>query len=203
MKKFCIALILGICFIATGQSYAMTRNEANAYIQRSLKNLNTVALRFSQVEGEKINGFLKAQKGNKYYLNYSDRKIYCDSKKIWNYSVKENKVLISNFSADANSFSLENLFFNIANNYSIQEFSKEKKTDLFVLSLKINPATAKKIKIENVKIWLTEDSKIKYISTTYGSDTYKFLISDLAFNPKLSASTFRFIAPKGCKFIDL
>ena len=203
MKKLFLSIIIGLCILVPIQSSCMTRNEASSYINKSLRNLKTVAFGFKQLDGDKNSGFLKAKKGNKYLLSSSGRKIYCDSKKVWNYSVKENQVLISDYSSSETTFSLDNIFFGIANNYSVQGFAKEKKTGLFVLTLKINDSVAAKIKTKCVKIWLTSEYKIKYLSTDYNDTTIRFLITDLVLNPALKESTFKFVAPKECKVIDL
>lgn len=55
--------------------------------------------------------------GNKYQIKTSSRTLYCDGITIWNVDTQKKSVVISSVKQNRNSFSIDEVFFNIIKNY--------------------------------------------------------------------------------------
>ncbi|MDD3125820.1 MAG: hypothetical protein PHV24_08400 [Candidatus Kapabacteria bacterium] len=203
--------IYGLMFVALlalfNNSMALDKTEIVEYLNKSLSNLKSVSFSFEDVDEPKLAGNIKASVGNKYKIIKSGRTICCNAKKIWNYTSRDNKVLVSDFDASHAGLSIENIFFNLMKNAKVSQFKKETSTKitkgLYVCVLNVETAYAEKNKIDKVKIWVDSRKKIRYIASIYQNETQMWKIENLQLNPKLADSIYNFSAPKDCKVIEL
>jgi len=75
--------------------------------------------------------------GNKYQIKTSGRTLYCDGVTIWNVDTQKKSVVISSVKQNRNSFSIDEVFFNIIKNYIPSELkvidAKQKRSVLTLL----------------------------------------------------------------------
>lgn len=75
--------------------------------------------------------------GNKYQIKTSGRTLYCDGITIWNVDTQKKSVVISSVKQNRNSFSIDEVFFNIIKNYMPSELkvidTKQKRSVLTLL----------------------------------------------------------------------
>ncbi|MBL8004997.1 MAG: hypothetical protein JNL36_07865 [Candidatus Kapabacteria bacterium] len=75
--------------------------------------------------------------GNKYQIKTSGRTLYCDGVTIWNVDTQKKSVVISSVKQNRNSFSIDEVFFNIIKNYIPTELkvidAKQKRSVLTLL----------------------------------------------------------------------
>ncbi len=204
-KIIIIALFSFLCF---NNIFALEKKDVQAYIDNSFAKLTSLGADFTDLNNKLNSGYIKAMKGNKYRINSRDRVIVCDGKKIWNYSIKDNKVLISKFDNDRNSLSLENIFFDILKNSKLKTLKKETSTNknfnkLYAADFEISEADKQKYKVDKLKIMLDEQKNIKYLIFNYKSESQQIQVNFLSLNKKMKDSDFKFKAPKKCEVIEL
>jgi outer membrane lipoprotein-sorting protein len=104
-----------LIFIFASSLFAIDKKSLFNELKEEFKELNSIEIYFVNRDTPEVTGHIIAKKGNKYRITMGDRIISSDGVTVWNYSITQNTVLISNFK-EINSGSLENLFFTEINN---------------------------------------------------------------------------------------
>ena len=203
MKKYFIIILLLISAI---NIYAQDKTAVFKDLQSKFKSISSVSFNFTDVNNN-YSGDLTSEKGNKYKIKSTDRVITCDSKKIYNYTTADNKVLVSNYNDNNSTLSIEKFFFDFLNVLTPDSYTKEHSTTktngLMLLTLKADESFAKKNKIKNIKIWLDNNNEIKYVAFNFQNKEQFYKIEDLKTNIKIKKDFFKFKAPKKCQIIEL
>jgi outer membrane lipoprotein-sorting protein len=169
------------------------------------KHTAQVSFNFNLLE-ENFKGTLTAKKGNKYKMVVGDRIIICNGKSIWNYSPKDNKVVISNFEDSKDQVSIEELFFSFLLNFEpvkITEQVVNKNQTIFILSLKPKKNFKTMHEINSVDIWIDSGTYdiLKFHITEPQEMTW--VISKLRLRKSADDSIFEFEPNNECTVIDL
>jgi outer membrane lipoprotein-sorting protein len=151
-----------------------------------------------------MRGSISAERGNKYYLEISDRTIVCDSKTLWNFSKPDKKLIISNFEGGINKeSSIEQFFFNFLETYkpvSLTEENSSKGKTFTVLKLIPNENTPG---IKYLKLYLSKNYDIHSVSFFDGKRTQTWDVNDVVLNKKFPKKYFEFLPPENTSVIDL
>jgi len=169
------------------------------------KHVVQVSFNFKLLE-ENFTGSLTAKKGNKYKMVVGDRIIICNAKNIWNYSPKENKVVISSFEESSDHVSIEGLFFSFIENFepvkiSEKEFSKNQTA--LILSLKPRKNYNSLHQISSVDIWIDSGTYDILRFHITEPQTMTWLVSKLRLRKKADDGIFEFVPNKDATVIDL
>ena len=165
-------------------------------LQNRFNNLESISFKFYNEDIDELKGQLIAVKGNKYKLEIGDKIIVSDSDTVWNYSIKENTVLVSEFK-DLKSVSIENIFFEYLNN-----------SDPISLS-KVNTSFGDnyyKLELENTKeelkfsLFLNRNLDVKGFHFEDRDETW--IIENLRINPP-PPTRFKFDASEDAEVIQL
>ncbi len=199
--------VFAILLLLTSSSGFARGKEDSVYneLVNIYKHVIQVSFNFKLVE-EKFTGSLTAKKGNKYKMVIGDRVIVCNSKNIWNYSPKENKVVISSFEESSEQVSIESLFFSFLENFEpvkITEKELPKNQTAFILTLKPRKNFKSLHQISSVDIWIDSGTYdiLRFHITEPQPMTW--LISKLRLRKKADDAIFDFIPNKECTVIDL
>lgn len=165
-------------------------------------NVESVSLNFNLV-GNNFSGNLIAKKGNKYKMNLGDRIIICNGKTIWNYSKKDNKVVIGNFQKDNENISLEDIFFSFIENFEPISLIPLKEDNSYLIKLKSKDSSNYMSNISEVNLKITNKYVIKSIQIIENGETLTWKIMDLNYTPKFNEKVFEFTLPQKCTVIDL
>lgn len=192
MQKL-ISLILLLIFFQV--SFAMDKNTIFETLKSKFKDIDGIYLEVRSLRSG-LEGKIKAEKGNKYKIFFGDRQIISNGKTIWNYSLKDKQVLISNF-AKLNSAGIETIFFNMIENsepISLKKVSASSRSSFYELILS-NKKTNEKIILE-----IDNDNQIKFVNLVEMNEKWEIVQLDIQ---KESNTNFDFEAPEGVEIIDL
>ncbi len=179
---------------------SQTKEDAFNYFKDKLTKIETISFNFVSINDPNYKGYIIANKSNMFKMALADRILVCDGSSVWNYDLKQKQVVISDFGR-TQSASLQNIFFNITENYkpiNLQSVlgTKKKNYNLLTLASTNNP---------NESIELSYDDKynITNIKFNIAKNSGNIKISNLKYNPKASKGSFQFKLPKDVEEIDL
>lgn len=203
-----VLYLLVITAISMQLLYSQTEKD-DIYKALSAKygNLKTINLFFKSAEDGKVQGSLTAKKGNKYIIKAQNRVITCNGKTIWNYTPKDNKVVLSSYeSGQGNELSIETFFFNFIKEFKPVSLTKERNSKgIVVYVLTLEPDKSKSsLNIKKVKIWVEEaKNTITKVQSIDDQGTNTYIISKIFTNKNIPDKTFDFKNPKDVNVIDL
>ncbi|MFH1051176.1 MAG: outer membrane lipoprotein carrier protein LolA [bacterium] len=202
-------LVIDICFLSllfSTTTFSQTKKDTvYKELVNIYKHVVQVSFNFKLVE-ENFTGSLTAKKGNKYKMVIGDRIIVCNSKNIWNYAPKENKVVISSFEESSDQVSIESMFFSFLENFEpvkITEMELKKNQEAFILTLKPRKNYKSLHQISSVDVWIDSGTYdiLKFHITEPQPMTW--LISKLRLRKKADDAIFEFEPNNDCTVIDL
>lgn len=171
-------ILLILLFV--NQAYSIDKNSIFKELKSKYKNIESIEILYSNAQNSDIKGELIALKGNKYRISMGSRIISCDGKTVWNYSIPQKSILISEFK-ELKSVSIENLFFSEINQSKVLSLNTINSTESdakYELSL-VNEKTD-----FSYKLFLDENKNIKSI---YFEDMdEEWLIEKLNINIKVN-----------------
>lgn len=209
MKNISLIIFI-LIFSITATNAQNDKDEAYNMLLEKYGKAKSLALKFKykkDLTTSVIECSLRIAQNNKYILEQGNNIIYCNGKTLWNYFKKENKVIISNFEANSEVQSFENLFFNLIKLYKPTGMSKESSsTGVSLYCLDLAPTDASQMNEDIKSIKLKFDIKTYLIRAVelvreQGREEVRF--SKIDINPKFTAQTFDFTPPKDAKVIDL
>ncbi len=167
-------------------------------------SLSSISLKYRSMDNKNIEGSIEAKRGNKYIIKMGNRIITCNGKAIWNYSIDDKNVIISNFDSDLHSNSIEKMFFSLLEEFVPLEMKRESSsrgTTFTILTLESPKGT--QFDVQRINLWLNRNSEIESFSLIRNGIEEKWAVWDIAINRKIADKTFDFIVPKGTEVIDL
>lgn len=200
-------LILILLFIMPADAHPQSGVEILKKIQNKFKSINNFKADFvqtiSDAEGKqsgKLSGKFFYKTKNKFVVELKNGTIISDGETVWNYNARQKRVVISSFSDDPTSFSLERYLFDYPALCKIKNVSGEKSKDQIIeLVPKDN-----NIEFKSAKIWKSPDDLISRMEIIDLGDTkYVFQLNDIKVNQDFPESKFAFNPTKGIKIIDL
>ncbi len=198
MKK--IFYFILIIFIAATYLQAETKESVYNHFKKKFENLSNVKLVFQSIENKSDSGELIATSQNEFRIITKDRIISCDGKSIYNHSVSQKQVVISE--ADQTlSNPIYNTFFKIINNskpINLKQTSNSKKGSNFILTVVSNED-----KSEIIDIYFDKNKVIYQIGFKMKNISGNYKISKLQINQKLSPTIFKFKETDKLEVIDL
>ncbi|MFC2130650.1 outer membrane lipoprotein carrier protein LolA [Bacteroidota bacterium] len=169
------------------------------------KYVTTVSFDFKLLE-ENFSGSLTVKKGNKYKMEIGGRIIISNGKTIWNYSPKENKVVISDLEEIGDQVSLESFFFSFLENFQPVKLTEKKTSkgiEAYVLDLKVKENTKSFQKISTVEIWIDRGTYDIIQFHINEPQQMTWHIEKLRLRKKASNSIFDFQPNEDCTIVDL
>ena len=194
-------------FIPFGLINAQSGKETLKKIQNKFKSITDFSADFSQTiflpnskQGGSLSGKFYYKRKNKFIVELKNSTIISDGETVWNYDSRQKRVVISSFSDDPTSFSLERYIFDYPALCIVNLVSNEKgKDEIIELVPKDN-----NIDFQSAKIWKNSDDMISKMEVVDLADTkYTFQLSSIKINQDIPDSKFDFTPPKGIKIIDL
>ncbi len=189
--------ILILIFILTAPVLLFSKPGVFERLAKNYKNAKSIAVEFKN-EDDSMTGSLTADKSGKYIIKTKSRTICSDRKSIWNYSKDDNKVIISSYEESAD-ISIENVFFDFAENYFQKSETKDGTITILYLTPKKKSGSA-----GDVKLYVSDSNlqitRIAFI-TNYGEDNWKIL--KITKNAKIPNGTFDYKPANDVQVIDL
>lgn len=202
MIKLFLKILFFILFviITNFNLNSQTKEDIFNYFKDKLTKIETISFNFVSINDPNYKGYIIANKSNMFKMALGDRILVCDGSSVWNYHLKQKQVVISDFSR-TQSASLQNIFFNITQNYkpiNLQSVlgTKNKNYNLLTLASVNNPS-------ETLELSYDEKYNITNIKFNIGKNSGNIKISNIKYNPKTNKDTFKFKLPKDVEEIDL
>ena len=140
--------------------------------------------------------------GNKYTIKTPGRTLYCDGQTIWNVDTQKKSVVITSVKQNRNSFSIDEVFFNIIKNYHPNELkvvdSKQKR---FVLTLLPKNSESIIQNVSRLNLEVTNKSVSGIVIEVNGQNEY-FRIFTIK-EKNITAIHYTFTPPKNYSVVDL
>lgn len=195
-----ILIILSFAFIVPGYSQEKAEDVLKA-LQDKFNSINDLQADISQSTDGKQNliGKLLYKKENKLRFELKNHLIISNGTTSWNYSKKENKVIISSVDEESEGiFSVKKLIYE----YPSQcELSLEDEGGQKILTL-VPSSTS--LSFNYLKLYVNSDNLISKVLLSEGAGSLSLVnISDYVLNKNIPDSKFSFTSPEGCKVIDL
>ena len=195
-----ILMILSFAFIVPGYSQGKAEDVLKA-LQDKFNSINDLQADISQSTDGKQNliGKLLYKKENKLRFELKNHLIISNGTTSWNYSKKENKVIISSVDEESEGiFSVKKLIYE----YPSQcELSLEDEGGQKILTL-VPSSTS--LSFNYLKLYVNSDNLISKVLLSEGAGSLSLVnISDYVLNKNIPDSKFSFTSPEGCKVIDL
>ncbi len=205
MKKIIWILIL---FLSANVVFA--EETAQSVFNELVKKFSaapSVSFEFALDGNASFRGSLKSKPGNKYVITTSERKIVSNGKNIWNYSIKDNKVILSEQEVGSiGSISVENVFYSFSSTFKPVSLKRENDSKLgtsLVLHLRSDKAQSQ-LNIETMQLVLdTKTKQIKAVRLDGTDGKQSWTIKKINTTNKIADSAFEFTPPKNCEVIDL
>ncbi len=199
-QYFLTLLIFSFVIIAPGFSQQKPDDVLKA-LQDKFDSINDLQANISQsIDGKQnLIGKLLYKKENKLRFELINHLIVSNGETSWNYSKKENKVIISTVNDESEGiFSINKLVYE----YPSQcELSLEDEAGQKALTL-IPSSTS--LSFNYLKLYVNSDNLISKVLLSEGAGSLSLVnISDYVLNKNLPDSKFNFTSPEGCKVIDL
>jgi len=197
MKKTALLFLIIFTSVLTAKEYDM--NSMYKALKSKYGDLKSVYASIHNPDNQ-VTATMKAEKGNKYYVKSKNVILVSDGETIWNYSVKDKKVVINSANAFDVKQSIDYVFFSFLTDFT--PISMAKVDNGYVLELEFN----KRINtlIDRLYLWINDKNldifKIQFKS---GYDIQTWEIVNLKINPKFKANTFKFKIPEGTEVVDL
>ncbi|MCL4547463.1 MAG: outer membrane lipoprotein chaperone LolA [Bacteroidetes bacterium] len=196
-------------FLLSSFLFAQSGNEFLKRVQGKFNSIGNFTADFSQAiyatQGSnpaKVTGKFYYKKKNKFIVELKNEMIVSDGNTIWNLNKKFNRVVISYFSDDPTSFSLETFVFDYPPLCKVR-LVKEDHAAHGEGILELTPKD-QDMEFKSVKIYVNKEGLISALEIIDRGDIkYSFQFSNFKLNQSMPDSKFTYNPPKGIHIIDL
>lgn len=202
MKSLYIILLF-LC-----SSFLLAQETTETLYDKTIKPITaskTIKVSVSNAGSAQNSAVVTAKRGNKFVLEMADRTIICNAKDIWNYDKQRKAVSISAFNPNANSLSVEKVFFEVLSAYKATQFQKQNNSSTgsaYILTLTPNGKPISGAQSITLTIDATTYS-IKKVVVVAQQGKQEWNVLSLQLNPKIKDTLFNFKVPKGVEVVDM
>ena len=177
-------------------------------VQQNYRDLENFVIEFTRevstqaISGKQISrGKLFYLHKNKYRLEIDGQLIISDGEKIYNYSKKAKRVVITKF--EENFFSPENLLTNFPQSSKKEFLGEENFNNKRTYKFLFYPASSNP-DFKSMILWISDDKLIQKIQVEdWAGNVYVFTVLNFNKNQQLKDDLVKFNIPKGVKVVDL
>jgi outer membrane lipoprotein-sorting protein len=209
--KLAFLLIVSVLLIPAIGLYSQI--ESSAVFDNVLKKysgVKSVSFSFTSTEQPGLKGKIKAKLGNKYIITTGDRTITCNGKSIWNFTKKDNKVVLSSYEeAESDELSIEKVFFNFLQQYKAVSVAKNTSSVgppayEIVLEPKNKPTKFSSMSLSRVIIKVDrKDYSLLSITISDNGALQTWSVKSIKLNQEMKDEAFNFEVPEGASVVDL
>lgn len=174
---------------------AAGRGKLHETVRKKYGNLKSVEALFEtdSFGGKTVSGKLVAEKGNRFSLTIPGRQYISDGRTVWN--VMDKTVTVDNFSKKDDNISIDDIFFDALNSFTLKEPANE---ESLMLTLVPQKGSSSASYLEYVEIHLNKKNDIITLGVKMQKSAKQvWKIKKLKRNPKIPSATF-----DGSKFLS-
>ncbi len=197
-----IITILNIFIFLIANDVLCQENQLLKSLQTKYNSIEDITASFSQTNANSQSftpGTFYYKKGDKIRIELKNLVLISDRQTTWNYSVKKNKVIISNYDeSDPFMFSLNKFIYDYPSKCDVSEGTDEAYRTLIL------KAKNTKLNFKEVVLWVSEKdivNKIKIVDQNDRQTIIEFF--NVKLNRNLPDSKFTFTPSKEVQVIDL
>lgn len=194
-------IIYLLFFITSTFGVAQTAESVLKSLQNKFDSISDISADIVQKSGGRLtgNGKLLFKKDNNLRVEIGKQTIIANGETTWNYSKKDNKVIINNYDeAGSGLFSINYLVYKYPTECNLNLLS-EGSQQILVLTPK-----SKRNSLGEVKLYISKENLIdRVIVSNPATGTMDVSFSNYKLNQKLPDSQFSFTAPEGTTVVDL
>lgn len=170
-------------------------------LQEKYKTIDdfTSTFRQSTKTGHIATGKFYYKAKDKFRIELNARTIVSDGETVWNYTSKNNKVIITSSDDETNSFSIEDYVFNFPEKCKVGEILNDEGNKILLLK-----PNSTELDFKEVELMINDSSLINEIELTDLMDNvYRVELKNTKINQSLGDKLFTFEIPQGTQIIDL
>ncbi|MCX7798323.1 MAG: outer membrane lipoprotein chaperone LolA [Melioribacter sp.] len=182
---------------------AQSGTEILKKIQNKFNSINDFTANFVQTNcnstSKTLNGKILYKKKNKFIVELKNQTVISNGEIVWNYNHKQKQVIISYFSDEPSTYSIEKFIYNYPELCNIKLYKNIDNDEAVELIPKEGM-----LDIKSLKIWKDKDYLIRKLEIV-DLDNQCFVIefNNYQLNQNIPDSKFTFNPPKGIRIIDL
>lgn len=190
-------MVLLIFFVASLSLFSLGKEETFKKLKSEFEDAKTIFIvAFSETSGDTLD--IVISEGNKYQIRAVDRILTSDGDTLWNYSVEDSNVIISNIDDFLTETSIENIFFEKLNSLKPYKLSSG-------IDTRFGSYNKLELKSENedesIVVYL--DKKNNIVALKIINNLSDELWNILKFKTTKKEREYRFRVPNGVEIIDL
>lgn len=212
IKKLINYIIIAV-FVILPAGMLFSQLESTSVFDNVLKKysgVKSVSFSFTSTEQPGLKGKIKAKLGNKYIITSGDRTITCNGKSIWNFTKKDNKVVLSSYEeAESDELSIEKVFFNFLQQYKAVSVAKNTSSSgpsayEITLEPKNKPTKFSSMSLSRVIIKVDrKDYTLLSITISDNGALQTWSVKSIKLNQEIKDEAFNFEVPEGASVVDL
>ncbi len=202
---FTLALL---AVLSTGQVHAQTGTDLLQRLQQTYTPSKSMRAEFTQTMSgpygdETFTGTLVVA-GTRYRVEAGPQQFVTDGVTTWLYNATQKQVIVSDFVEDETTFSPTSFLTRYGSRYRVTGVTNATVGGAKHYTLTLVPKSDSEF-FEEVKVTMRDrDNVITRIALRdVNSTTMRYDLRNIQFDPAVTASTFRFTAPKGTEVIDM
>jgi chaperone LolA len=199
--KTLVKIFLFSAFFSLSVGQVTDGTELLKELQEKYKTIDdfTSSFRQSTKTGHVVTGEFYYKAKDKFRIELDSRTIVSDGETVWNYTPKNNKVIITTADDKVNSFSIEDYVFNFPEKCKVGEILNDDGNKILLLK-----PNSSELDFKEVKLMINESSLIDEIELTDLMDNvYRVELKNTKINQSLGDKYFTFEIPQGTQIIDL
>lgn len=201
MKKVFVLLLI----FAAASAFALDKDKMYSDLKKKYGNIESAMFDYRSQQNPQMHGRMVIKKGNMFRIEVPGRLIISNGETVWNYSLGDNNVMISNYEEMQDNTSMERIFFDMMENFEPSKLVSEstsKGAKLLKMTMKAKGDNGLNVNELIIRVDPNTGEIVSIgVFNDFGGDTWD--LANIRTNIDLPKSEFNFKAPEEAEVIDL
>lgn len=197
-------LAIAATVLVSGQASAQSADAVARRLQQRYSQVQSVTADFVQTTGgQRLNGRLQVR-GNAFRMALGEQTLVTDGRTLWSYSPDDEQVVVQNYDARQQGFSIGQLFTDYLRVFRAVGATRATLDGVRHDVLTLRPRDAGS-SVRDATVYVRSSDAVPTrvrVRDTNGA-LHAFDLSRVQLNQPMAATTFRFTAPRGTEVVDL
>ena len=211
-NRFVSCIVLGLVVLSVGHSAAVAQDAAAVFsrLQQKYNDLDGLRAEFTQTmtsaysDGQASSSGTLTLAGDRYRIETASQVLVANGEETYVYLPEQKQVIINDVVEDESAFTPSEFLLNYDERFNVGSVEAVTLGGQKHFKLTLTPKSSSSF-FQTATLWLRDrDDVITRLEVLDVNETRMvFELKNVEFNPKLSATTFRFTPPSGVEVIDL